>query len=159
LRDRGFAVGRIARVAKRGGIALGYFFGPRRPHPPTLQELAGLQPDQAMAVVQFGDLSIRNGDWPVLGHRDQWNRAMWPMPDFGRYVEFDGRAWRVQYPDDDPNGVPRETPISVEECRRLPEDGLLGAGAVELLLTRLLGRVTAGNADQDRDQNQDHVSA
>jgi hypothetical protein len=65
------------------------------------------------------------------------------MPAFGRFIEFDGKAWRVEYRNDDPNSVLRETRISVEEYLKLPNNALLGAGAVEIRLTKLLSDPSA----------------
>jgi hypothetical protein len=44
----------------------------------------------------------------------------------------------VIYDPDDPNMVSREESAPQDEVDGLPRDGLLGAGAVENLLTRLL---------------------
>ncbi len=60
------------------------------------------------------------------------------MPAFGRRVPGHDLAYSVEYPDDDPNGLPRETRITVEECGHLPLDGLDGAKAVEITLAHLL---------------------
>src|SRR5262245_17794860 len=112
LRDHGFALGRIARVSKRGRILLGYFFGLRTSHPLPLDDVRSHKPEEAVIVRQFGDLSLANGDWPIIGNSGDWERRAWPMPDFGRYVEGDSGAWRVHYPDEDPSSDPEETPIS-----------------------------------------------
>jgi hypothetical protein len=130
-------------MAPTGGVLMGYFFGPRRLNLPSLEELHGLRPERAVLVQRFGDLHLMDDRWPILGYVDDWRRDDWPMPAFGRYVEIDEKAWRVVYQDDNPNSVPRETRISVEESQHLPDDGLLGAGLVELTLTRLLGYQSA----------------
>jgi hypothetical protein len=52
--------------------------------------------------------------------------------------QLSGRAFRVIYDPDDPNMVSREESAPQDEVDGLPRDGLLGAGAVENLLTRLL---------------------
>ena len=135
----GYAVGVVARMAPMGRVLTGYFFGPRRAEVPTLEEVRGHRPKLAVLVQRFGDLHLMEDKWPVLGYDDSWQREEWPMPAFGRYVESDGKAWRVEYKGDDPNSVPRETRISVEESQELPNNGLLGAGAVEIRLSKLLG--------------------
>jgi hypothetical protein len=89
-------------------------------------------------VQRFGDLRLMQDRWPILGNDDGWQRELWPLPAFGQHLEIDGKAWRVEYQNDDPNSVPGETRISMEEFRRLPDNGLLGAGAVENSLTKLL---------------------
>lgn len=139
LRDRaGYGVGRIARMAPAGRVLLGYFFGRRWKDEPSLSEVHELEPRAALMVRRFGDLRLVEGEWRVLGGGDEWRREDWPMPAFARREPFGGRAWRVEYPDDNPNGVPRESTISAEESSRYPEDALLGAGVVEILLTKAL---------------------
>jgi hypothetical protein len=105
---------------------------------PSIEELRGLRADRAVLVQRFGDLNLIEGNWPIVGKSEDWNREEWPMPLFGRFVEIDGKAWRVEYKNDDPNSIPRETRISVDESEKLPSNSLLGAGAVEISLTKLL---------------------
>jgi Immunity protein 26 len=139
LRDSsGFGVGRIVRVAPGGRVLLGYFFGRRWRHEPTLSELSDLQPSGALVAWRFGDLRLVDRSWLVLGGADDWRREDWPMPVFARREPIGGRAWRVEYPDDNPNAVPRESPITEDEASQYPEDALLGAGVIESLLTKVL---------------------
>lgn len=50
-----------------------------------------------------------------------------------------GRLWlAVTYADEDIGDLIDETRVSDADCRGLPEDGMAGAGFVELRLTRLL---------------------
>lgn len=139
----GFGVGVIARMAPNADVLLGYFFGPRRIRVPELSEVEGYRPAEAVMVRRFGALSLTRGEWPIIGSSESWERRDWPMPQFGRLVERDGRAWRVEYPDDDPNATPRESRINVELYERLPRDGMLGAGAVEILLTKAIAQPAA----------------
>lgn len=104
LRDSGFAVGLVAR-ANPGGVLLGYFFGRLRSEVPALDDVAGLQPADAVLVRKFGHLGIVQGKWPLLGRLDGWDRRQWPTPVFVRYEELTGRSFRVFYDDDDPNRV------------------------------------------------------
>jgi hypothetical protein len=60
------------------------------------------------------------------------------MPTFGRYEELTGRSIRVTYDANDPNKFVREEATSEVELELLARDGRLGAGAVEVLLTKLL---------------------
>lgn len=53
------------------------------------------------------------------------------MPAFGRYVEMDAKAWRVEYQEDNPTSIRWESRISAEDVRRLPSNALLGVGVVE----------------------------
>ena len=124
----------------KGALALlGYFFGPRRAELPELSELLQLQPGDAVLVDLFGDLSLYRREWPVLGSTPEWDRSRWPMPVFGDVDELiDNIGWRVEYPNEDPTAEPRRTRITKEEASLLPEDHLMGAGAVENQLDELL---------------------
>ena len=137
LRDGGFAVGLIAR-ANPGGALLGYFFGPRRFEVPTLGDVEGLKPGDAVLVRKFGHLGIVQGKWRLLGYLDGWDRREWPTPVFVRYEELTGRSFRVFYDDDDPNRVLREVQVPPGEAEQAPKDGLMGVGFVETALSRLL---------------------
>lgn len=138
LRAGGFAVGVVARVSadKSGGL-LGYFFAPKLTVVPGGEVVPSLQPANALKVLIFGDLSLRNGEWPVIGEIPEWRREEWPMPDFVRRDDISKKAWRVRYSDDDVCEVISEQPEPFDST--LERDSLFGAGAVELLLTRLLG--------------------
>jgi hypothetical protein len=141
LRDGGYAVGLVARMNGKG-IVLGYFFGPRRSEPPSLGELANLAPEEAIDVSMFGDLGLIRKEWPPIGAGPGWDRDRWPIPGFGRGL---GELYlRIEYGED--LSSERQTRISLEELRRLPEDGLSGAGAVEIHLTRLLSKRASGEA-------------
>jgi hypothetical protein len=122
----------------REGVLLGYFFGPRRDRVPTLDELSALSASGAVLVERFGDLSILDGTWPLVGHADRWHRGAWPIPVFGRLEELTGRAFKVIYDDGDPNRVLREERIDPSELATVPKDGLSGAVVVEKILTPLL---------------------
>jgi len=139
LRDGGFAVGIIARaMPRKEGVLLGYFFGPRRDEVPALEELGDLSAPDAVMIEMFGDLGLIRGEWPLLGRVNGWDRSAWPTPEFGRFEELTGRAFRVIYDDDNPNRVVREEQVDPNELAGLPKDGLSGAGAVERMLTRML---------------------
>jgi hypothetical protein len=137
LRSGGIAVGLVAR-ANLGGVLLGYFYGPRRTEPPALSQVAELQADEAILVGKFGDLGLRRGTWRVLGHAPTWVQAQWPMPTFVRQEALTDRCVQVPYADEDPNRVVWGAEIPAKWAERLPEDGLMGAGFIELRLTRLL---------------------
>jgi Immunity protein 26 len=139
LQDGGFAVGVIARaMPRKEGVLLGYFFGPRRQAVPKLEELSGLSASGAVLVEMFGDLGLIRGMWPLLGRVTGWDRSAWPTPAFGRFEELTGRAFKVIYDDTNPNRVVREERIDPSELADLPQDGLSGAEAVEIVLTSLL---------------------
>jgi hypothetical protein len=140
LKGGRYAVGIIARSQPgRRGVLFGYFFGPEREVPPTVSDLEDLKPSQAVLVRRFGDLKIRDGVWPIIGRRDDWERDAWPMPAFVRHPELGPAAIRVEYDDRDPGRAIAETVTSESDVAGLPRDGLLGAAAVETLLNRMVG--------------------
>ncbi|MGJ4890539.1 Imm26 family immunity protein [Bradyrhizobium sp. HKCCYLS3077] len=137
LRDGGFARGIVARTPLRARkILLGYFFGPWLGSTNDAS-FRDLHPGHAVLCGRFGDLGLHDGSWPVLGAHPQWQRSIWPFPDFVRQEPLTSRAYLVRYSDTDPRKREFERPID-PDCA-LPSDGLWGAGAVELILTRLLG--------------------
>ena len=139
LREGGFAVGVIARaMPQKGGVLLGYFFGPRHDTAPPLEELSELSASEAVLVRKFGHLGLIDETWPLLGRIGGWDRGAWPIPAFGRFEELTGRAFKVIYDDTNPNRLISEKEIDPRELASLPKDGLLGSGAVERVLTGLL---------------------
>jgi len=138
LKNGGYGVGLVARKGRRGAL-LGYFFGPRYEQVPTLDAVRGLHPDAALLRAIFGDLGIQLGKWPLLGRLDTWHREQWPLPEFGRIEdEARGVAWIANYESVDISENPRERRCSIEEARRLPEDGDWGYGAIQNVLTQKL---------------------
>lgn len=133
----GYAVGVVARTAPAGRIMLAYMFGPKRDSLPTLDELEGLQPEQAVRRLRTGDMALLNERWPLLGDSRHWNRAAWPMPAFIRRNESLQRAWRASYADADPAKLDREESIPFD-TPGMESDSLYGYGATELLMNKLL---------------------
>jgi hypothetical protein len=78
------------------------------------------------------------GKWKPLGNLVSFKRERWPMPIFYRQEPHAGRSLRVSYRDENPNSIPEEATISEQEARRLPEDGLMGALAIERVLGSML---------------------
>jgi hypothetical protein len=72
------------------------------------------------------------------GRPGEWSRSAWQTPAFGRSEELSGRAFKVIYDDADPGKRIREEQIDPHELASLPRDGLLGADAVQTVLTGLL---------------------
>lgn len=134
LRDDGFSIGVLAR-ADNAGRAFGYFFGPRVGRESRVH-LPSLRPDQALLVGMFGDLELLRGNWPLIGSISPWSRSAWPIPPLARVDEVAGKAWLSTYGDD--LRCTSENPISVAEAARHPYDRLMGAGAVEIRLTKLI---------------------
>ncbi|MFF5537858.1 immunity 26/phosphotriesterase HocA family protein [Streptomyces cinerochromogenes] len=132
LRDHGYALGVVARSNGKG-IALGYFFGPRVESLEDLPQVRRFEADSAIKVCRFGDLGLMREKWPLVGRVESWDPAQWSVPEFCR----DGNI-RVVY-DGDSLEVSHEERLNPPECQLLPQDGLEGAGFVEIKLTRLLG--------------------
>jgi hypothetical protein len=126
----------VARSHDEGKVLFGYFFGPRLA---STNEVAlnDLNPAKAILRVRFGDLGLVNGEWPVVGTVPNWDRSKWAMPDFVRRDDLSKKAWLVRYSDDDPNRIEAEHPTDFDS--KLGRDSLSGYGAVETLLTKLLG--------------------
>ena len=139
LRDRGYAVGLVARRPKNARVLLGYFFGPRRDDVPSLDEVSSLSPEQAVSALRFGDLSLVNNEWPVIGRSPSWDRLRWPMPTFVRTEPLRGITWKVHYPNDNPRGNPTLERVK-GNLADFEKDGLYGAGAVEIHLTEILNK-------------------
>ena len=128
--ERGaYAVGLIARAPVRGGVLLGYFFGPRRSQAPVSQWLSALHPQQAAMVCRFKDAALYRGDWKVIGDLEPFTREAWPVPAFHR---FDGSVthvpgndavqdWKVEYGDDNLIVPRKESPAHGADLK-LPED-------------------------------------
>ncbi len=138
LKTGGYAVGVVARMAPRGGIVCAYLFGPRREVPPSISELEQLRPGDAIRRLMLGDLGLINGEWPVLGASTDWDRGAWPIPPYLRKNEFSPRAWRVIYAEDDPSKLEREELVPFDTAG-IERDGFYGFGAVEILMTKLVG--------------------
>jgi hypothetical protein len=132
-----YGVGLIARSAPQGKILLGYFFDRFFHRIPRLSQLDDLTPDEANEVVRFGDLSLFNGEWPILGSLPKWDRSRWPIPFYIRRDTLSKKAWRMQYSDEDPSEEISETPISYETST-FGRNSLLGAGAVEITLRKIM---------------------
>ncbi len=136
LRQGGFGVGVVARATAEGKVILAYFFGPRRTAIPALAEVERLKPGDAIRVVRVGDLSLIRGEWPIIGEAASWKRSDWPMPPFVRRDDLSHKAWRVQYSDSNPNAIDYEEVEQFES--KLERDAVLGSGAAELVLTKVL---------------------
>jgi hypothetical protein len=137
LRRGGYAVGVVARTSP-DGIMLAYFFGPARKTVPTADEVSGLRPGDALRVARVGDLSLVDKTWPLIGQLQSWNRHEWVMPPFVRRDDVTKKAWRVQYSDTDANRVASEETMAYPQASEFERDAVLGAGAAEIRLTKLL---------------------
>lgn len=136
LKDGGFARGVVARTAPGGKLLLGYFFGPRIA---SIKEanLSGLEPNNAVLCLRFGDLGLLKGLWPVVGNLLPWNLAEWPMPNAVRRDPLgNAKPVLVSYDDLDPSKVLREE--ALENDNDLPDTGVAGYAFVEARLNKLL---------------------
>ena len=138
LRSDGFAVGVVARASKEGRVILCYFFGPCRDQLPKLEDVKHANHSEAIIAHRVGDLGLTSGEWPVIGHSESWDRSKWPVPVFIRRDPLRPLAWRVYRSNDDPNIIIREEATPLEE-NSLERDSVLGSGAAETVLTKLLG--------------------
>ena len=140
LTHGGYGIGLIARVGARGGIVLGYFFGPCRNGLPSATDKPALRPIDAILICQFCDSALMSGEWAIVSRSEDWHREEWPQPAFGHVDVVDSnKAYKREYPDNNPSDLfILETPISLEEARLLPKDGLYGHIALQKKLTFLL---------------------
>ena len=96
-----------------------------------------LLPTEAILVGRFSDLHLINGKWDISGEIGDRNRADWPIPEF---IHRDALGILpdtiVRYSDDDiVRGMRDRKPVIPAD---LAEDGLMGAGFVEIRLNGLL---------------------
>jgi Immunity protein 26 len=136
LRTNGFAVGRVARANHKAGVSLGYFFGPKLGSVPTRGQVEFLRPNSAILVRRFSHLGLLTGRWPRISS-PKLKRAEWPVPRFLRQDPITGKSYTVTYSD---NGITESSleRSSPSDPDLLPKDGVLGDGAVEIVLTKLL---------------------
>lgn len=139
LRNGGFSLGVVARMAPKGKIILAYFFGKKFDVVPSFADISSkLRSIDAVKCLRVGDLGLVNGEWPILGDMPSWSRKDWPIPVFIRRDVLSGRVWRVIYSDSDPSKLDKEE-FSSHDPKGIEESDLYGYGAVELVMTKLLG--------------------
>jgi hypothetical protein len=136
LRTQGYALGLVARMDGKGRI-FGYFFGPVISEPSAATIPNNLKPEDAILSGRFGDLGLINGEWIVLGEKDDWNKDEWKMPPFVRVDEHSGKAFVSVYDDNTLNFV-SEKPCNPALVDKYPHDIGMGYGSVEIQLTKLL---------------------
>ena len=143
LRTGGYGLGIVARL-KGDGVAFGYFFGPRRDSVPSVTEVENLSKDKTVLKIQFGDLGLLNGEWPVIGQHKNFTRSNWPLPPFIRVDEISGKAWKEVYSDS--LEMISDDPCDPLLAKNFPKSVLAGYGAVEKRLTRLLATESASHS-------------
>ena len=132
---RGFCLGVIAGMPKSGKVLLGYFYDKIYTKAPSKDEVPDLKPEDAIRIWQFGDLSLYNHEWPIVGHINDFKPQEWPSPKFFR----ESMLQLVTYSNDDPRKeikVERYIPSS----KNYESDSLWGAGAVEIMMTKIIGQ-------------------
>ena len=134
LRDIGFATGVLAR-ANGVGQCFGYFFGPRVDSSDEVQ-ISSLAIENALLIGKFGDLEIIRGNWKIIGDIPNWESDRWELLPLARIDRDADKAWLCTY--DDELNCTRETSISLVEAEKHSYDRLMGAGSVEIRLTKLI---------------------
>lgn len=142
LPSSGYAIGIIARGSYKTKGGLGYFFGPKYDEIPSNLETFSKNKENFIFIGWFGDLGIINGDWPLIEAGKPFKRVEWPVPKFYRIPGIpEGQAFLVEYDQTMPEMFrPMHeylVPIS-QDILQFPEDSLHGAGAIEIILDRLL---------------------
>ncbi|WP_109002979.1 Imm26 family immunity protein [Streptomyces rishiriensis] len=135
LRDFGHVLGVVARMDGRG-VVPGYFFGGRISSLDGLGKLYEFDPSSAIHVCRFGDRGLLQGRWAILGELDPWDSRNWPVPTFRRNGEI-----LVSY-DDSSLALVKEERVVPQVSDDYPNDGLEGAGFVEIKLTRLVSALS-----------------
>lgn len=136
LRDGGFARGVVARLDGRG-VVCGYFFGPTLSAVSEAIVDATVQPEKAALIARFGDLGLLKGAWKLIGRIPDWDRAKWRVPGF-LHLDEGGDGGFVRYYDDSMVFTQEERVEVSAVSPNVPRDALLGFGAAEIRLTKLL---------------------
>ena len=139
LRKGGYARGVVARMNGKG-VVFGYFFGPKFENAESGIVDKALTAQNAIFIGKFGDLGFLKGEWPIIGKIEPWVRADWPLPPLLRTDER-AQIGFISYYDDNSLRCLREEKIKLGDVdiHKFPEDSLLGYGAAEIHLTKLLG--------------------
>ena len=136
----GYALGLIARGNGKGQL-FGFFFGPRRPHPPRFEETLGLKPADAVLHTLCNDLGLINRHWRFIGRAAVWDRFEWPLP---LLVERDpeGVPHAVQYQDSLSSRSRVTVIVPMPELARLQGAAVVGPSAIEGFLDKTLAKLS-----------------
>lgn len=137
LAGGGWCVGRAAR-ASRAGFTVVYFFGPERAEIPALEELRGLQPEDAACITRVMDTALCEGSWPVIGQEAGWDPQEWPMPVFAYVPEGHSTGYWRRFQEDDPSELYEAGELSAEEAEGLPSYLVLTPEALPQALGEML---------------------
>jgi Immunity protein 26 len=92
---RRVGLGLIARGNNRP-VRLGYFFPLELFDGAPDKANLSLNRKQSVLVRMFGDLEIVRGNWPIVGHLQDFTPETWPMPKFERFMSgSDGPNTRI----------------------------------------------------------------
>ena len=136
-----FAVGLVARNSRRGGVILGYFFGPRHSQLPIPETLTHLRTTDSLLVRHFSNIGLRDGSWPIILRAEDypWNRDLWPMPLFVQVDPIDPSiAYVREYEEDNFLDYIQETKVDSWEVLDYPSDGFSGHIAMIRKLSHML---------------------
>lgn len=136
LKSLGYGIGLAARVSVKSGIILAYLFNEKKDDIPKIADVAVLKQSDAIMVIRMGTIGLSNGEWPIIGVANKWNRTDWPNKDFIRQDELAHRAWKIRYSDDDQNKIDNEVPVPYGQIDMLDKDTLYGDVAAAKTLTR-----------------------
>jgi hypothetical protein len=140
LLHHGFIAGVVARVSStHKGILLGYFFSDIYVQHPSLDALCSLNPSSAREVIRFGDMGLRNGEWPILGKCANWSSTDWGMPNFVREEPLTKRRYEVFYDSVNPALRLGEKELTAGEGENLKRDSFWGHFAVQRYMAHILG--------------------
>ena len=134
-----YAVGRVVRIAPKGRIIVAYFFHRVWDAIPMMADLEHLTPSDAVLKAECGDLGLHQWHVASAGFDSAVRSQQVADACIREKTALGTEYLRVEYPSDSPGTKPRETSISEDEARTLPEYGMAGAGYIELKLTQLLG--------------------
>ncbi len=120
-KNKKYVLGLIARL--KSGYLLCYFYGPKRIDIPTLQEIEHLKAEDAQFITITYDFELKKkGSWNIIGRCENWNRNDFPMPIFG-IIDGSNNASKIIYDPDDPGEILDQVTSSIEEVKKLPQEG------------------------------------
>lgn len=137
----GYILGVVTRIDKKHEILLSYFFLPKYEEVPNLENARNLNSYDAFFIYKHHDLGLLDGTWCILGKLPNWDRILWPIPEFVSYDPINGKPKKRVYKEDDLFYWKEEKAISNDEAAKLPKDGIGSSqfirGKLEVLLSKL----------------------
>lgn len=129
-----YAVGRLTRLAHDALFAVVHLFGPYDSRVPLPGAVAEASPDAAAYVGLVETVPLDDNEWRVLDSAGLPSTT-WPVPDF---CSSNVRGWYRRTYDETGRDLHRSaTPISREECARLPSSTVMTGGVVRRALDKL----------------------